>query len=73
MAKALNRLMQRRGRVFADRYHAHQLRTVGEVRAALNYRARLGPHEGAEAFPLYTCRSVRPSAVEIQRPPRDDS
>jgi REP element-mobilizing transposase RayT len=37
VAKALNRLMQRRGRVLADRYHAHILRTPSEVRRALAY------------------------------------
>ena len=37
IAKGLNRVMQRRGRVFADRYHAHVLRTPTEVRHALQY------------------------------------
>ena len=37
IAKPLNRLMQRRGRVFADRYHSHILRTPNEVRRALSY------------------------------------
>jgi len=37
MAKALNRVMQRRGVVFADRFHAHLLRTPSEVRNALSY------------------------------------
>jgi hypothetical protein len=37
MARGLNRLMQRRGRVFADRFHAHLLRTPNEVRRALHY------------------------------------
>ena len=37
MAKALNRVMQRRGAVFADRFHAHLLRTPTEVRHALSY------------------------------------
>jgi putative transposase len=37
MARALNRLHQRRGSVFADRYHAHVLKTPREVRAALCY------------------------------------
>jgi hypothetical protein len=32
-----------------------------------------GPHAGVEAEPRYTWRSVRPSKVEIQMPPRDDS
>src|SRR5260370_29389634 len=37
IAKGLNRLMQRRGTVFADHYHAHILRTPSEVRRALDY------------------------------------
>ncbi len=37
LAKALNRMMGRRGIVFADRYHAHVLRTPSEVRNALAY------------------------------------
>jgi REP element-mobilizing transposase RayT len=37
LAKALNRMMGRRGTVFADRYHAHVLRTPAEVRNALAY------------------------------------
>lgn len=37
LARGLNRLNQRRGAVFADRYHAHALKTPREVRNALNY------------------------------------
>src|SRR3982750_876144 len=37
MAKGLNRLMDRKGAVFADRYHARSLRTPTEVRNALVY------------------------------------
>lgn len=37
IAKRLNRMMGRRGSVFADRYHARILRTPREVRYALNY------------------------------------
>jgi len=35
MAKALNRVMQRRGGVFADRYHAHILRTPSDPELTL--------------------------------------
>ena len=35
MARQLNRLMKRKGSVFADRYHARPLRTPTEVRRAL--------------------------------------
>ena len=37
MARALNRVMRRRGPVFADRYHAHLLRTPSEARHACDY------------------------------------
>ena len=37
MAKGLNRVMDRRGGVFADRYHGRILRTPTEVRHALHY------------------------------------
>ena len=37
LAKGLNRMMDTRGKVFADRYHAHVLRTPAEVRNALAY------------------------------------
>jgi REP element-mobilizing transposase RayT len=37
MAKGLNRVMARKGRVFADRYHAKVLKTPSQVRAALVY------------------------------------
>ena len=37
VAKGLNKLMKTRGAVFADRYHAHILRTPTEVANALRY------------------------------------
>jgi REP element-mobilizing transposase RayT len=37
LARGLNRMMGRSGPVFADRYHAHVLRTPAEVRRALQY------------------------------------
>jgi REP element-mobilizing transposase RayT len=37
VAKALNKLWSRRGRVFADRYHDHVLESPREVRNALAY------------------------------------
>ncbi|HZS37232.1 MAG TPA: transposase [Polyangia bacterium] len=37
MAIAINRLMQRRGKVFADRYHAVVLRTPTQTKRALHY------------------------------------
>jgi REP element-mobilizing transposase RayT len=37
MARAVNRALGGRGTVFADRYHAHELKTPRETRAALLY------------------------------------
>ena len=37
IAKTLNRLFNRDGRVWADRYHSHVLRTRREVANALRY------------------------------------
>jgi putative transposase len=37
VARGLNRIMGRKGRVLADRYHAHDLRTPTEVRRAVTY------------------------------------
>ena len=37
IAKGLNRMMGRKGRVFGDRYHARILRTPTEVKRALRY------------------------------------
>lgn len=37
IARRLNRLMSRTGKVFADRYHAHILRTPAEVASAVAY------------------------------------
>lgn len=37
VARALNKLLQRTGRVFGDRYHAHILKTPTEVRHAIAY------------------------------------
>ena len=37
VARALNRMMNRKGRVFGDRYHAHVLKTPREAARALRY------------------------------------
>ncbi|ACL63455.1 protein of unknown function DUF1568 [Anaeromyxobacter dehalogenans 2CP-1] len=61
LAKGLNRMMGRRGKVFADRYHARVLGTPTEVRIALAYvllnhrshLARMGKpvgHGGVDRF-----------------------
>jgi putative transposase len=37
VARAVNRVSQRRGSVFADRYHVHILKSLAEVRNAVHY------------------------------------
>jgi hypothetical protein len=48
IARCLNRLWQRRGRVFADRYHDHILKSPREVRNALRYVLGNARHHAAE-------------------------
>lgn len=53
IARALNRRMGRpRGKVFADRYHAHILKTPREVRNALGYVLRNAPRHYPEQRPF---------------------
>jgi REP element-mobilizing transposase RayT len=47
MARALNRAWTRAGKVFADRHHAHALRTPREVRNALAYVLQNARKHGA--------------------------
>ena len=54
VAKGLNRMMGRKGRVFDDRYHARVLRTPTEVRHAIRYvldNARKHAAERGETYP----------------------
>ena len=62
IAKAVNRVLGRRGKVFADRYHAHALRSPTEVANAIAYvlgnamihRARRGRPVGPDDVDLLT-------------------
>jgi REP element-mobilizing transposase RayT len=74
IARALNRMLERAGRVFADRYHARHLRTPREVRYALAYtlgNARkhgvsvegIDPCSSGAAFDGWRERGVRALAV----------
>lgn len=47
IARALNRLWKRSGRVFAERYHVHVLKTPREVRNALGYVLKNATHHRA--------------------------
>jgi len=62
IARAVNRVLERRGKVFADRYHAHQLRSPTETANAIAYvlgnrmihAARRGRAVGPDAVDLLT-------------------
>jgi hypothetical protein len=82
VAKRLNRLWQRRGAVFADRYHGRILRTPAETRATLSYvlcnARRHTPLERRAATWLDPCssamyldgwRGFTPSAPAAECPP----
>ena len=51
VAKALNRLWERKGKVFADRYHDRILRTPREVRNALRYVLNNARRHGLKVAP----------------------
>jgi putative transposase len=49
VARGLNRVMKRRGAVFADRYHSHVLRTPTETGRVVRYVRRNGVKHGTVA------------------------
>jgi REP element-mobilizing transposase RayT len=75
LAKRLNHRLDRRGAVFADRYHARALKTPLEVRRALVYvlhnrRRHAGVPGGRSGFdPLSTAPYFNGFAPDIVRPP----
>jgi REP element-mobilizing transposase RayT len=57
IARAMNKMMNRRGAVFADRYHARPLRTPLEVRRVIEYVLKNRQHhlgDRAAAFDAYS-------------------
>jgi REP element-mobilizing transposase RayT len=70
VAKALNRVMQRRGTVFADRYHLHVLRTPAEVRNALSYVLNNDRKHLRSAPPIDPFSSIAPDAIGAIVPAR---
>jgi len=59
LARRLNRALGRRGRLFAERYHARSLRTPTEVRFALRYvLLNHHHHAGASGAALDPCSSA---------------
>jgi REP element-mobilizing transposase RayT len=72
IAKRLNRLMQRRGAVFADRYHAHILRTPIETRHAVRYvLCNLQKHTGRPILvDEYSSAAAANAGGGLPAPPR---
>jgi hypothetical protein len=70
-AKGLNRLWERRGSVFDDRYHAHSLSHPSETRSALLYVLKNHVHHGSRGGPVDPYSSAL--AFEGWREPMPDS
>ncbi len=51
LARRLNRVLGRRGRFFADRYHSRTLKTPSEVRSALHYVLNNHAHHAMSRSP----------------------
>ena len=51
IARALNRVMQRHGRVISDRYHVHILKTPSEVKRARHYLLNNAHHHHGHTTP----------------------
>jgi REP element-mobilizing transposase RayT len=60
IAKGLNRMMHRKGRVLGDRYHAHVLRTPTEVKRAIVYIRDNAKKHAAERGEIYSAGYVDP-------------
>ncbi len=77
LAKGLNRMMGRRGKVLADRYHAHVLRTPAETRRALAYLflnhrshlARRGESVGRGLLDPYSSAAAFDGWTDAHAPP----
>jgi REP element-mobilizing transposase RayT len=73
VAKGLNRMMRRAGRVFDDRYHARVLRTPTEVRHAIRYVLSNARKHAAERGETYAPGYVDPyssaGAADLALPP----
>ena len=54
IAKAVNKILGRKGKFFGDRYHARVLKTLAEVRNAVEYvRHNHKKHLGGDVHPFY--------------------
>ena len=66
MARGLNRVMSRKGRVFDDRYHCHVLRTPTEVRHAIRYVRDNARQHAAERGETYSPGYIDPYSSQAE-------
>ena len=68
VARGLNKMMGRKGAVWADRYHAHVLRTPNEVRNAVHYvLTNYQHHTGRITTADYYSSASRENGVTLPR------
>jgi hypothetical protein len=76
VAHGVNKLLGRRGRVFADRYHSRPLRTPRETRHAIRYvvlnAAHHGHTRGIDPFSSARCFGIWRSASKVPLLPRHE-
>ncbi len=72
LARGLNQMMGRSGPVFADRYHAHVLRTPAEVRNALRYVVGNFARHAARRGEPKSSRWVDPFSSAAPKAPRTE-
>jgi REP element-mobilizing transposase RayT len=76
IARSLNRLLRRRGRVIEDHYHAHALRTPAEARNAVLYvLSNHRKHTGSAGADVFSSKAQPQLVVEartwlLRGPPR---
>jgi len=71
LARRLNKLSGRRGAVFADRYHAHPLKTPRETKHAVRYVLTNHRHHTLEYLPMGWTDALASSRFTQERPGRD--
>lgn len=68
VARGLNRVMGRRGRVLGDRYHAHTLRTPLEARNAVRYVRLNAVKHGFATHPTHDAYASHATGIALAIP-----
>ncbi len=68
MARALNTLLNRRGRVFADRFHSQALKSPKQTKHALRYVLRNFEKHSKQHFPLHWRDPFASARAPLARP-----